>query len=100
MGKFAGSSGGHSNSDNNNGNNHKGKNDHVQQIDDADPDLSGAETYEVHEMREALSEIVDNAGITTAMQRHVERTLFARQFPDGKVATSKRPAYASLGSLL
>lgn len=64
--------------------------------------LSSLEIYEVPEMREALEQIlaemeVDVGGITTLMQRHVERTLIQHQFPEGGEDTNK---YATFGSLL
>mmetsp|Transcript_6875 Transcript_6875/g.11245 ORF Transcript_6875/g.11245 Transcript_6875/m.11245 type:complete len:486 (-) Transcript_6875:164-1621(-) len=64
--------------------------------------LSSLEIYEVPEMREALEQILQEmeanvGGITTLMQRHVERTLIQHQFPDGGDDTDK---YATFGSLL
>ena len=64
--------------------------------------LSSLETYEVPEMRQALEEILQEmeanvGGITTLMQRHVERTLIQHQFPEGGDDTDK---YATFGSLL
>jgi len=66
--------------------------------------LSSLEIYEVHEMREALEQILQEmesnvGGITTLMQRHVERTLIQHQFPNGGDATTT-DEYATFGSLL
>ncbi|KAL9185665.1 hypothetical protein ACHAXT_003442 [Thalassiosira profunda] len=57
---------------------------------------NGLEIYEVPEMHAALSEIAGVPGLTTPMQRHVERTLVAHHHPEGK----KTPTYANFGSLL
>jgi hypothetical protein len=66
--------------------------------------LSNLEVYEVPEMRQALGEILEEmeagvGGITTLMQRHVERTLIQHQFPNGGGGGSSIK-YANFGSLL
>jgi len=70
--------------------------------------LSSLEIYEIPEMREALEQIlaemeVHSGGITTLMQRHVERTLIQHQFPTGGSADdddTNKNLYATFGSLL
>lgn len=71
--------------------------------------LSNLEVYEVPEMRQALGEILEEmesgvGGITTLMQRHVERTLIQHQFPNGSGGSSGGSSssvkYANFGSLL
>ncbi len=83
-----------------------GHDDYMYNIPGEDPGfirhLSSLETYEVPEMRQALEEILQEmeanvGGITTLMQRHVERTLIQHQFPEGGDDTDK---YATFGSLL
>lgn len=65
--------------------------------------LSSLETYQVPEMREALEQILQEmeanvGGITTLMQRHVERTLIQHQFPNEVDDSTDK--YATFGSLL
>ncbi|KAK1740478.1 hypothetical protein QTG54_008573 [Skeletonema marinoi] len=83
-----------------------GNEDYLYNIPGEDPEfirhLSSLETYQVPEMREALEQILQEmeanvGGITTLMQRHVERTLIQHQFPEGGDDTD---AYATFGSLL
>ena len=64
--------------------------------------LESVEKYELHEMLESLKEIAaeicEDVGVTTLMQRHVERLLIADQFPPGEKVEDD--SYATFGSLL
>ena len=68
--------------------------------------LTTVEKYELHEMHDSLKEIAaeigENVGVTTEMQRHVERLLIQDQFPNVEEA-AQDPAslkFATFGSLL
>ena len=67
--------------------------------------LESVEKYELHEMLESLKEIAaeicEDVGVTTLMQRHVERLLIADQFPPSQtVEEDGGEGYATFGSLL
>ena len=67
--------------------------------------LESVEKYELHEMLESLKEIAaeicEDVGVTTLMQRHVERLLIADQFPPSQtVEEDDGGGYATFGSLL
>ena len=65
--------------------------------------LNSLEVYEVHEMHQALVDmnIAENGGITTMMQRHVERILISHQFPGMKSPQDPdSPTFATFGSML
>ena len=68
--------------------------------------LNDIERYELHEMHESLKEIAaeinENVGITTVMQRHVERLLIQDQYPNNNEEneTPQEDKYATFGSLL
>lgn len=61
-----------------------------------DVDISKIVPHDLSKLGDALSDYFETDGVTSMMQKHLERALFAKKYPDG----AKDTDYVDLGTLL